>query len=152
MRLVSHVPFGRVIWSGTFYTYIYQCFSQAVATKTNKLWASSFFWKCSKLNLYFENAGKNPENIFSFWGSCMWMGYNKLSLLGREHLSTALILLTNIVKLFHITKSNFLPVNCRPVEQQIWRRCCRSDLSRVGNRLSCSFWKGNLKRVFYTYI
>ena len=79
------------------------------------------------------------------------MGRIKLSLLGREHLSTALIVLRNSLKIFHITKRDFLPLNCLPVEQQIFDRCCRSDLNRVETRLPCSFWTGNLKRDFYTY-
>ena len=48
----------------------------------------------------------------------MWMGSIKLSLLGREHLSTALVVLTNSLKLFHIPKRDFLPLNWLPVEQQ----------------------------------
>ena len=47
----------------------------------------------------------------------MWMGCVKLSLLGTEHLSTALVVLTNSLKLLHITKSDFLQLNCLPVEQ-----------------------------------
>ena len=47
----------------------------------------------------------------------MWMGCIKLSLLGREHLSTALVVLTNSLKLSHIPKSDFLPLNCLPVDQ-----------------------------------
>ena len=37
LRLACHVPFGRVIWNGTFYTYISRRFSQAVASEINKL-------------------------------------------------------------------------------------------------------------------
>ena len=47
----------------------------------------------------------------------MWMGCIKLSLFGREHLSTAVIVLTNSLYLWDITKRDFLPVNCVPVEQ-----------------------------------
>ena len=117
MGSVCHVPFGRVIWSGTFYTYIYPRFSQAVASEINKLWPSSFYWKYSKFNLDFENEEKNWEKCFSFWDNCMWMGYIKLSILGREHLPTALIVLRNGLKLSHITKRDFLEVNCVPVDQ-----------------------------------
>ena len=45
----------------------------------------------------------------------MWMGCIKLSLFGREHLSTALIVLTKGLKLSHITKRDFLQLNCVPV-------------------------------------
>ena len=40
-----------------------------------------------------------------------------MSLLGREHLSTALIVLTNSLKLLHITKTDFLQLNCLPFDQ-----------------------------------
>ena len=45
------------------------------------------------------------------------MGCLKLSLLGREHLSTAVVVLTNRLHLGHITKGDFLQLNCLPVEQ-----------------------------------
>ena len=47
----------------------------------------------------------------------MWMGSIKLSLLGKEHLSSAVIVLTNRLNLGHITKGDFLQLNCVPVEQ-----------------------------------
>ena len=48
----------------------------------------------------------------------MWMGLTKLSLIGREHLSTALIVLTNSLKLLHLTKRDFLQLNCVPDAQK----------------------------------
>ena len=100
-----------------FCTYILPPSSQALPSEINKLWASSFFWNYSKVNLDFENTFKNPEKVFSFWDNCMWMGCIKLPLLGRAHLSTAVIVLTNSLKLFRITKRDFLPLNCVPLEQ-----------------------------------
>ena len=47
----------------------------------------------------------------------MWMGCIKLSLLGREHLPTALIVWRNSLKLSHITKGDFLQLNCLPFDQ-----------------------------------
>ena len=47
----------------------------------------------------------------------MWMGCIKLSVLGREHLSTALIVLTNSLKLLDIPKRDFLQLNCVLVDQ-----------------------------------
>ena len=47
----------------------------------------------------------------------MWMGCIKLSLLGREHLSTALIVLTNSLNLWHIPENDLLQLNCLPVDQ-----------------------------------
>ena len=121
---------------------------QAVASEINKLWASSFFWKYSKLYLDIENTLKNREKVFSFWGNCMWMGCINLCLLGREHLSTALIVLKNSLNVWHITKRDFSQLNCLLVEQWICRRCSRSDLNRVETILPCSSFKGNLQRDF----
>ena len=78
---------------------------------------STFFWKYSKFNLDFENAEKNWEKVFSFWDNCMWMGCFNLSLLGRGHLSMGLIVLTNSLKLFQISKNDILQLNCLPVDQ-----------------------------------
>ena len=47
----------------------------------------------------------------------MWMGCIKLSLLGREHLPTALLVLTNSLNLSYITKRDFLHLNFVPVDQ-----------------------------------
>ena len=47
----------------------------------------------------------------------MWIGSITLSLLVREHLSTAVIVLTNTLNLWHITKRDFLQLNCLAVEQ-----------------------------------
>ena len=45
------------------------------------------------------------------------MGCIKLSLFGREHLSTALIFLTNSLKLLDIIKRDFLKPNYLPVDK-----------------------------------
>ena len=47
----------------------------------------------------------------------MWMGCIKLSVLGREHLSTGLVVLTNSLKPLDITKRGFLQLNCLLVDQ-----------------------------------
>ena len=47
----------------------------------------------------------------------MWMGCIELSVLGREHLSTALIVLTNSLKLLYIAERDFLQLNCVLVDQ-----------------------------------
>ena len=45
------------------------------------------------------------------------MGCIKLSVLGREHLPTALIVLTNSLKLSHIPKRDFFPLKFLFVDQ-----------------------------------
>ena len=47
----------------------------------------------------------------------MWMGCVKLSLFGSEHLSRAVMVLSNSLKLLHITKRDFLLLSCLTVEQ-----------------------------------
>ena len=66
LRPVYHVPFGRVIWSRAFYTYISPRFLQAAASQRNNLWRPSFFWKCSKFKEDFENVAKIPQKVFVF--------------------------------------------------------------------------------------
>ena len=47
----------------------------------------------------------------------MWMGCIKLSLFGREHLPTAVIVLTNSLNVWYITKRDFLQRKCVLVDQ-----------------------------------
>ena len=60
---------------------------------------------------------KIKKMFLVFGDNAMWMGCLKLSLLGREHLSTSVIVLTNKLNLGHITKGDFLQLNCLVVEQ-----------------------------------
>ena len=80
---------------------------ESVILETHQLWGWSFFWKCSKFNLALKNAERNSENFFRFWDNCFWIGCLKMSLLGRKHLSSAVNMLTNILKTLHITKRDF---------------------------------------------
>ena len=43
------------------------------------------------------------QKLFSFWDNCMWMGCIKFALLGREHLSTALMMLKQTVLSFFVS-------------------------------------------------
>ena len=58
-----------------------------------------FFWKCSKFNTNFKNAKTNWEKVCCFWDKCIWVGCVKLSLLRKEHMSLAVNLLTNCLKI-----------------------------------------------------
>ena len=121
---------------------------QVVESEINKLWGSSFFWKWSNFNLDFENAEKSQGKIFYFIDNFTWIGSIKYSLLESEYLSTALNMLTNSLKISHITKRDFLQFNIVPIDQIIWYRWCRSDFNIADTRLTCSFWKGNLEGDF----
>ena len=54
---------------------------------------------------------KTEENIFTFWDNCIWIGYVKLCVLRAENLLSAVNLLTNSLKIFHISKRDFLQLN-----------------------------------------
>ena len=60
--------------------------------------------KRSKFNLNFKNAEKNCKKCFCFWNNFIWIGCVKVSLLIREYFSFAVNLLTNNLKILHITK------------------------------------------------
>ena len=76
-----------------------------------------FFWKCSKFKLDFKNAEKKSEKVFYFWGTFIWIGWVKLSLLRREYLLSAHSLLGNSLEILHISKKDFLRVNCLHSDQ-----------------------------------
>ena len=66
-----------------------------------------FFWKCSKFNADSKNNEKNWEKNFGSWEKYIWIRCIDLSLLIREHLSLAVNLLTQGLKNFHVSKSDF---------------------------------------------
>ena len=114
---VYHVPRQRVLWNGTFCTYILPRFPECVISEINQLWGSSFFWKCSKFNVDFENLRKNPEKAFYFWDNYVRNGCVKLSVLRREYLSSAVNVLTNSYKSLRLTKTDFFWLNYLPNDQ-----------------------------------
>ena len=59
-----------------------------------------YFLKMLKIESKFPNCKKNSEKIFCFWDNCIWKCCNKLSLLRRENLSSAVNVLRNSPKIF----------------------------------------------------
>ena len=104
---VYHVTRQRVLWNGTFCTYILPRFPECVISEINQLWGSSFFWKCSKFKVDFENATKNSEKAFCFWDNYVRIGCVKLSLLRKEYLSSAVNVLKKSYKALRLTKTDF---------------------------------------------
>ena len=76
-----------------------------------------FFWKCSKFKLDLKNEEKNWEKVFCFWGTCIWIGCVKLSLLRREYLPSELSVLGKCLEIFHVTNRDFLQVSCLHSDQ-----------------------------------
>ena len=108
---VYHVACQRVLWNGTFWTNIYPRFLECVIWQINQLWRSSFFRKCLKFHVDFENARKNWEKAFCFWDNFVRIGCVKLSLLRREYWSSAVNVLTNTYKALLLTKTDFFRLN-----------------------------------------
>ena len=104
---VYHVTRQRVLWNGTFCTYILPRFPECVISEINQLRGSSFFWKYSKFKVDFENATKNWEKAFCFWDNFVRIGCVKLSLLRKEYLSSAVNVLKNSYKALRPTKTDF---------------------------------------------
>ena len=63
---------------------------------------------------------KNVEKFFCFRDNCNWRCCNKLSLLRKEYLSSAVNVLPNSPKTLHITKRHFFQLNCFHSDQSIW--------------------------------
>ena len=108
---VYHVACGRVLWNAFFQIIIFSPFSESLISEIRRLWGSSIFWKCSKFNVNFRNSKKKWERVCSFWENSIWIGYVKLSLLRREHLSSAVNVLTKSLKIFHRSKIDLLRLN-----------------------------------------
>ena len=70
-----------------------------------------FFIECSKFNVDFKNAQKNWEKVFCFWDNSAWTGGIKFSLLRTEYLSSAVNVLTNSLKILHITNRDLFRPN-----------------------------------------
>ena len=119
-RLVYHVSSPWFLSNGTFKTFFWPRLSEPAILEIQKLWGSSLFWKCSKFNVDFENALKDLEKVFRFWDKSIWIWCIKLSLLRRQYLSSAVNVLTNSLKILHITRRDFSRLNCVHRRQWIW--------------------------------
>ena len=67
-----------------------------------------------------ENLRKNSSEGFCFSDNFVQIGCVKLSLLGREYLSSAVNVLTNSYKALSLTKTDFFLLNYLPDDQEIW--------------------------------
>ena len=67
----------RVLWIGTFYTFIWLRFRSAEFRKWKVCEGHLFFSKCLKFKLDFKNAAKSWEKVFSFPDNCIWIGVKK---------------------------------------------------------------------------
>ena len=77
-----------------------------IISEIHKLWGSSRFSKCSKLNGDLRNAGRNWEKTFSAWDNWIWIGCFKISLLSTECLSPGVNVWTNSLKILDTTETD----------------------------------------------
>ena len=111
------------------------------------------FWKMFKFYFKFKKKKKKKkkkkcEKAFCFSDNSIWSGSVKFSLLIREHLPSAVNVLTNSLKILHIPKRYFFQLNYIQRDQWVWERSCFSDSNSVLTRLPCCFSKGPLKLGF----
>ena len=66
-----------------------------------------FFLKMFKIYRRFEKCSKPFRKIFCFPDKCISIGLVNFSLLRREYLSLAVNVLTNSLKIFHVTKREY---------------------------------------------
>ena len=72
-----------------------------------------FFWSCSKVHVDLENAQENSEKVFFLFFAEKWIsiGCVKLSLVRRQYLSSAVRVLTNSLRIFHVTMRHSFELN-----------------------------------------
>ena len=108
-----------------------------------------FFLKMFKI----ESSSPNCDKKFgkSFFVSEIIASWNKLSQLRREYLWSAVNILTKSPKIWHITKREFLQLNCVHSDQEIWQWCCCWDINSVSASLPCYLSKGPMKGDFLDF-
>ena len=95
-------------------------FTEFVISEIQKLWGSSFYWKCLKFNLDFKNAAKKWETFLCYSDNCIWIGNVKLSLLRIRHFSLVANVLTSSPKIWQANNRHFFEHNSFASDQWIW--------------------------------
>ena len=88
--------------------------------ENTKAVGSSFFSKCSKLNLDFENTDKKLRKKFFFSDNIFWIGVVKLFLLRAGYFSSAANVLKSSPKVCHHNKRHFFEHNFLARDEGIW--------------------------------
>ena len=93
---------------------------ESVISQIQILWGSSFFSKCQKCYLDFENEAKNWEKGIFLWYNCIWIGIVKLSVLRIGYLSLAATGLKSSSKICYVNKRDFFQLNCLGSHHGTW--------------------------------
>ena len=76
-----------------------------------------FFLEMFKIKYEFRKCKKIMEKKKLFWDNCIWRYCNKLPLLGRQYLLSAVNGLTNSPQILGITQRDFFKLNCLQKDQ-----------------------------------
>ena len=107
-----------------------------------------FVWKFSIFDTDLKNAQRNWQKGFCFWGNSVWIGCIKLSLLRTEYLSSPVNVLTDSLKILHVTKRDLFQLIYLHIHQWLWWWWCPWDGIRVSALLPCCLLRCSLKRDF----
>ena len=66
---------------------------------------------CPKRDVDLRNAAKNWEKAFCFVDNYIWIGYGNFLLLLRKYISSGVNILTNRLKILHITNRDIFQLN-----------------------------------------
>ena len=114
-------PFNMLLFEGPSETGLFrQLSSHVFRTAEVQKYISDvghLFLKMFKIEFKFRKRKKKFKKCFCFWDNCIWTSCNKLSLLRREYLSSAVSVLGKSPNILHITERDFLQLNCLHSDQ-----------------------------------
>ena len=88
------------------------------------------------------------EKLFCFLDNCIWIGYQKFSILQRDYLSSADNVLPNIPIISDITKRDILELYFSHKDEKISLKCCLADFNSLWYPWACWISNGILKHGF----
>ena len=95
---------------------------------SNQVFGNMYFRK--KTNYESRNGAKNWENVFCFADNYIWIGYGKFSPLQRKYLSSRVNVLTNSLKISHVTNKDIFQLKF-PQSDKKYDRSAVMQISQV---------------------
>ena len=95
----EHDGSWTVFWNRSFLAFKSPRLSDWISSQIFKLWSWSFFSKCAKFYVDFENARKVWQKVFSFGGNVVWTCCLNLSELWGEYMRLAVNVLASRSKI-----------------------------------------------------
>ena len=107
-----------------------------------------FFSKRLKFDVDSRYRTKEWIEVFGFQGNCIWFGDVQFSPSRTGYLSSAVSVLRNTPKNWHITKGDIFQIKFSQSNEKIWWKCSHADFTRVWDPLTCWLSKGVPERYF----